>query len=209
MKKVLFAEDHSIVVRGMKMLFEREFAEYTLEVVHNTSDLMNSLKHTDYELAIIDLHLEDGDTLHLISTILNLYTKLNVLIFSGNPEELFAQKLYNEGVKGYLSKQTNDEEIIFALKQLLEGKRYMSENFKKFLLTKNDTASNNPFERLTQREMEVLNLLIKGKRPMEICRELNLQPSTVATYKLKLFDKLHVKNVLELSQLASNYKLVL
>lgn len=209
MKKVLFAEDHSIVVRGMKMLFEREFPDYTLEVVHNTTDLMNYLKNNQYELAIIDLHLEDGDTLHLITTILNLYRNLNVLIFSGNPEELFAQKLYNEGVKGYLSKQTNDDEIVFALKQLLEGKRYMSENFKKFLLTKNDAGSNNPFEKLTQREMEVLNLLVKGKRPIEICRELNLQPSTVATYKLKLFDKLNVKNVLELSQLASNYKMVL
>jgi len=206
MKKVLFAEDHSIVVRGMKMLFEREFTDYKLEVVHNTTDLMNYLKSNEYELAIIDLHLEDGDTLHLITTILNLYKNLNVLIFSGNPEELFAQKLYNEGVKGYLSKQTNDDEIIFALKQLLEGKRYMSENFKKFLLTKNEAGINNPFEKLTQREMEVLNLLIKGKRPIEICKELNLQPSTVATYKLKLFDKLNVKNVLELSQLMNNYK---
>lgn len=207
MKKVLFAEDHSIVVRGMKMLFEREFADYSLEVVHNSTDLMNYLKGNEYELAIIDLHLEDGDTLHLITTILNLYRNLRVLIFSANPEELYAQKLYNEGVQGYLSKQTSDDEIIFALKQLLEGKRYMSEKFKKFLLTKNESGTGNPFEKLTQREMEVLNLLVKGKRPIEICRELNLQPSTVATYKLKLFDKLNVKNVLELSQLMNNYKL--
>jgi len=207
MKKVLFAEDHSIVIRGMKMIFEREFKDYELEIVHNTTDLMNYLKSNDYELAIIDLHLEDGDTLHLITTILNLYSGLNVLIFSGNPEELYAQKLYKEGVKGYLSKQTSDDEIIFALKQLIEGKRYMSESFKKFLLTKSETNVNNPFEKLSQREMEVLNLMVKGKRPSEICHELNLQPSTVATYKLKLYAKLNVKNILELSQLMSNYKL--
>jgi two-component system, NarL family, invasion response regulator UvrY len=208
MKKVLFAEDHSIVIRGMKMIFEREFKDCELEIVHNTTDLMNQLKSNEYELAIIDLHLEDGDTLHLISTILNLYNGLNVLIFSGNPEELYAQKLYKEGVKGYLSKQTSDDEIIFALKQLLEGKRYMSEGFKKFLLTKSDPSNNNPFERLSQREMEVLNLMVKGKRPGEICQELNLQPSTVATYKLKLYAKLNVKNILELSQLMRSYKLL-
>lgn len=188
-------------------MFEREFQEYELDIVHNTTDLMNHLKNNKYELAIIDLHLEDGDTLHLISTILNLYDQLNVLIFSGNPEELYAQKLYNEGVKGYLNKQTDDQEIIFALKQLLEGKRYMSENFKKFLLTKNSGDRENPFERLTQREMEVLNLMASGKRPTEICQQLNLQPSTVATYKIKLFNKLNVKNILELSQLMSNYKM--
>lgn len=208
MKKVLFAEDHSIVIRGMKMIFEREFKNYELEIVHNTTDLMNQLKNNEYELAIIDLHLEDGDTLHLITTILNLYSGLNVLIFSGNPEELYAQKLYKEGVKGYLSKQTSDDEIIFALKQLLEGKRYMSEGFKKFLLTKSDPNNTNPFERLSQREMEVLNLMVKGKRPGEICQELNLQPSTVATYKLKLYAKLNVKNILEITQLMRNYKLL-
>lgn len=205
MKKVLFAEDHSIVIRGMKILFEREFNGYKLDVVHNSTDLMNSLKTNEYELAIIDLHLEDGDTLHLITAILNLYPELNVLVFSGNPEELYAQKLYNEGVKGYLSKQTNDEEIVFALKQLLEGKRYMSENFKKFLLTKN-TSTASPFDKLTQREMEVLNLMVQGKRPFQICQELNLQASTVATYKVKLFAKLQVSNILELSQLMNNYK---
>ena len=205
MKKVLFAEDHSIVIRGMKMIFEREFKEYSLDIVHNSVDLMKALKNNQYELAILDLHLEDGDTLHLIGTILNIYSKLNVLVFSANPEELYAQKLYNEGIKGYLSKQSSDEEIISALTQLLEGRRYMSETFKEFLVTKKSNLSN-PFDKLTQREMEVLNLIIKGKRPMEICQELNLQSSTVATHKVNIFTKLNVKNVLELNQLVNNYK---
>lgn len=206
MKKVLFAEDHSIVIRGMKVIFETEFNGFELNVVHNSIDLMNFLKMNEYELAIIDLHLEDGDTLHLLTTILNLYPDLNILVFSGNPEELYAQKLYNEGVKGYLSKQTTDDEIVFALKQLLEGKRYMSENFKKFLLTKNNSTAS-PFDKLTQREMEVLNLMAQGKRPFQICQELNLQASTVATYKVKLFAKLQVSNILELNQLMNNYKM--
>lgn len=205
MKKVLFAEDHSIVIRGMKMIFEREFKDYSLDIVSNSVDLMKALKNNNYELAILDLHLEDGDTLHLIGTILNIYTKLNVLVFSANPEELYAQKLYTEGIKGYLSKQTNDEEIISALSQLLAGKRYMSESFKEFLVTKKNSSAN-PFDKLTQREMEVLNLIIKGKRPMEICQELNLQSSTVATHKVNIFTKLNVKNVLELNQLVNNYK---
>ncbi len=204
MKKVLFAEDHSIVIRGMKLLFEREFNKFQLDVVHNSSDLMNSLKTNSYELMIIDLHIEDGDTLHLITTILSLYPGLHILLFSGNAEEIYAQKLYNEGIMGYLNKQANDDEIIFALKQLLEGKRYMSESFKKYLLTKKDTASS-PFDKLTQREMEVLNLLVQGKRPSEICRELNLQSSTVSTYKIKLFTKLQVANILELNQLMNTY----
>jgi DNA-binding NarL/FixJ family response regulator len=204
MKKVLFAENHSIVIRGMKVLFERELAGFNLDIVRNSSDLLNSLKTNEYELMIIDLHLEDGDILHLITTMLNLYPGLNILVFSGNSEEIYAQKLYHEGIMGYLSKEANDEDIIFAITQLLEGKRYMSESFKKYLLTKKDPVVS-PFDKLTQREMEVLNLLISGKRPSEICRELNLQSSTVSTYKVKLFTKLQVTNILELNQLMNSY----
>ena len=206
MNKVLFAEDHSIVIRGMKILFETEFNTYSLDIVNNTSDLMNYLKKNVYHVAIVDLQLEDADTLHLITDIRNLYPDLNILIFSGNPEELYAQKLYNQGVRGYLSKQATDAEIIYALHQLFEGKTYMSETFKNFLLRSRDPANESPFSKLSQREMEVLNLMMQGKRSSEICRELNLQASTVATYKAKLFTKLGVNNVLELKQLVSNYK---
>jgi DNA-binding NarL/FixJ family response regulator len=206
-KKVLFAEDHSIVIRGMKIIFETEFPEHSLDIVSSTSELMNSLKKNKYQLAVIDLQLEDGDTLHLITDIRNLYVDLPVLIFSANPEELYAQKLYNKGIKGYLNKQTNDAEIIYALRQLFEGKTYMSENFKRCLLLRKDPAFENPFDRLSQREMEVLNLMVQGKRPSEICKELNLQASTVATYKTKLFTKLQISNVLELKQMVNNYKL--
>ena len=206
MKKVLFAEDHSIVIRGMKILFETEFNTYGLDIVNNTSDLMNYLNKNVYNVAIVDLQLEDADTLHLITDIRNLYPDLNILIFSGNPEELYAQKLYNLGVKGYLSKQATDAEIIYALHQLFEGKTYMSETFKNFLLRSKDPAFESPFSKLSQREMEVLNLMIQGKRSSEICRELNLQASTVATYKAKVFAKLGVNNVLELKQLVSNFK---
>ncbi len=208
MKKVLFAEDHSIVIKGMTIIFETEFVDYDLNIVSNSSDLMNALKKDKYQLAIIDLQLEDGDTLHLVTDILRLYPDLNILIFSGNPEELYAQKLYNKGVKGYLNKQTKDSEIIFALRQILDGKTYVSENFKRFLLRK-DEGVKNPFDKLSPREMEVLNLMLQGKRSLEICRELNLQKSTVATYKTKLFTKLQINNVLELKQLVNNYKVLL
>lgn len=206
MKKILFAEDHSIVVKGMRIILEAEFTDWSLDVVSNSSELMRALKRNHYTLAIIDLHLEDGDTLHLITDIRNLYTELNILVFSANPEELYAQQLYNKGVKGYLNKQTNDGEIVHALRQLLDAKTYMSENFKRFLLLRREPNFENPFDRLSQREMEVLNLMIRGLRPSEICRELNLQASTVATYKAKLYTKLQVSNVLDLKQMVDNFK---
>jgi len=207
MKKVLLAEDHSIVIKGLKLTFETEFPGYALDIVKTSVDLMKALKATQYPMAIIDLQLEDGDTLHLITDVICLYPELRVLVFSGNPEALYAQKLYNAGVRGYLNKQSPDEEVVEAIRLILSGKIYLSENFKNIITSrKYGGTTDNPFEKLSGRETEVLHLLISGKRPSEICQELNLSASTVATYKMKIFNKLNVKNVIELTQLTSNFR---
>jgi two-component system, NarL family, invasion response regulator UvrY len=208
-QKILLAEDHAIVITGVELIFETGFPEFELEIAKNGTDLMEALKTRRFRMAIIDLHLKDGDSMHLITDIRNLYPELDIIVFSGNPEELYAQYLYQAGVKGYLSKDAADEEIISAVRMVLEGKTYISENYKNYLLAKSLSRNNfeNPFTSLSQREMEVAVLLMQGKRTGEICQELNLQPSTVSTYKVKIFAKLNVKNVLELKQLMSNYRL--
>jgi DNA-binding NarL/FixJ family response regulator len=208
MEKVLLAEDHSIVIRGMKMIFETEFVSYQLDVTKSIAGLMRMLQANRYQLAIIDLQLEDGDTMHLITDIRRIYPELRILIFSANPEELYAQRLYRAGAKGYLHKQTEDKEIIVALRMILEGKTYVSEHYKNYLLSKDSKVRfDNPFEQLTLRELEVAHLLIKGKRSIDICKDLNIQPSTAATYKMKIFSKLKINNTLELKELADAYRI--
>ena len=168
--------------------------------------MLACLKVNTYQLAIIDLQLEDGDSLHLISIIRKLYPTLKILVFSGNSEELYAQRLYHEGVMGYLNKKVDDSEIITAIRTIMSDKNYVSERLKNILInTKNVDLPKNPFDLLTQREIEVVSLMLKGKRPYEICLELNLQPPTVATYKTKIYSKLKITNVLELKDLVDEY----
>ena len=201
MKKVLLAEDHDIVVRGIKNIFETEFCGMSLNPVSNSVQLMQRLRQTPYDLLILDLQLEDGAVLHLVTDIVSLYPALKILVFSGNAEEIYAQKLYNQGVKGYLSKHTGSTEIINAIHEVLNGKVYMSETFKQLLLTKSPrSAGPDPLDQLTSRELEVANLLQLGKRASEICLALNVQPSTIATYKKKVFEKLNISNIIELKE---------
>jgi DNA-binding NarL/FixJ family response regulator len=206
---VLLAEDHSIVIKGMRLIFETEFAGYQLEVAKSISCLTSMLKAEQYGIAIIDLQLEDGNTTNLIADILRGYPDLNILVFTANPEELYAQRLYRAGIKGYLNKQTEDREIIVALHLIMEGKTYVSEPFRNYLLSRSHNDKyDNPFQRLTIREMEVVYLLIQGKRPSEICRDLDIKPSTTATYKMKIFNKLNVNNTYELKELADAFRLI-
>lgn len=136
MKKVLLAEDHSLVIKGMKLTFETELPNYHLETTRNTAGLMKMLSEKRYDLAIIDIQLEDGDTLQLIPDIHRLYPELRILIFSGFTEELYAQRLYRQGIKGYVHKQAEDSEIIVAVHLVMDGKTYVSEKLKTHLLSR-------------------------------------------------------------------------
>ena len=208
MKRVLLAEDHAIVVKGIRIMFETEIPGYELVTIATSVDLIKALKAGEYELLILDLQLEDGNAMHLVTDIIKLYPQLKILIFSANPEEIYAQKLYHEGVTGYLSKQSNDTEIMQAIRDALNGKVYMSEKFKRHLFVKpSPNMAATPLELLSSRELQVANLLQQGKRPSEICRELNIQSSTAATYKMKIFTKLNITNIIELKQLFISYKM--
>lgn len=205
-KRVLLAEDHAIVISGIKIIFDLEFREYTLDVVRDGASLLSSLKTHAYDLAIIDLNLNDGDSFHIIKDILGIYEKLNILVFTANPESIYAHRLYIEGVKGFLNKQASETEIINAIRLVLNGKFYISESYKQFLLLNDiNNQTKNPFSSLSQRELEIIKLMLEGKRTQEICNELNLQPSTVSTFKAKIFTKLNVSNIIELNELSKKF----
>lgn len=205
-KRILLAEDHSIVISGIKIIFDLEFQGYILDVVRDGSALMSALKMNNYDLTILDLHLQDGDSFHLIKDIISIYPALSILIFTAESENIYAQRLYKEGVKGFLNKQANETEIITAIRSVLNGGFYISESYKHSLIL-NDTIlkTQNPFTGLSQRELEIIKLMLAGKRTQEICHELNLQPSTVSTFKSKIFTKLNISNIIELNELSKKY----
>jgi DNA-binding NarL/FixJ family response regulator len=203
--RILFAEDHSIVVTGMKIIFQIHFPQWELEVVAKTTDLMDALKKNSYLMAIIDLQLEDGETYHLIADILRMYPKLNTLIFSTNPDEIYARKLYQVGIKGYLNKTTSDEEMVESIRQVAKGNLFISHRFRNYMSTIKPAKNLNPIENLSHREMEILSLIMKGRKTSEISHDLNLQLSTVSTFKSRIFTKLKVDNIIELTQVMRIY----
>jgi len=210
-KRVIFAEDHNIVAGGMLRLFEREFQDYLLDHVTSGRGLFNALKANQYDYAIIDLTLEDGDTFHLIENILAIYPDLRIMIFTGNPEKIYASRLYSVGIRGFLNKLATDAEISNALHLFLQGKDYLSDEFKTYLLSKLNPGTDiqlNPFELLTSRELDVVNQLLTGKKIGEVASELNLHSNTISTYKNRVFDKLGITNSLQLTELARNFGMI-
>jgi DNA-binding NarL/FixJ family response regulator len=207
---ILIVDDHDVIRQSLEMIIQSEFPNASCTKLENASACIDLLKKEKFDLLILDMNLPDMDGITLTEWIRDHDPEQKILIFSMNPTGVFAKKLYQMGVMGYLNKQANMSEIRKALRTILsEGKQYMNDEFKAMLaqdfLNKNPA---NPIEKLSKRELTIAQLLAQGKSFDEIARQLNIEPSTIRTYKGRIFQKMEVTSLHEFLAKASLYKLV-
>ncbi|WP_131536700.1 response regulator [Pedobacter nototheniae] len=203
---VLIADDHEIIRRGLKSLISDFWAG--VEII-NASNMDQALVECakSPNLIIIDVNLPGGNNLKVIDQIKVAQPNAKILVFSSLNENIYAVPYLKAGASGYLTKNAEESEIVTAITTILAGSRYSSRNVKENMFNSilgND--SNNPFTKLSGRELEVAELLTKGVGVLEISNKLNLQMGTVSTYKLRLFQKLKIKSIIELAEKMSIYE---
>jgi DNA-binding NarL/FixJ family response regulator len=134
---------------------------------------------------------------------------MGVMIYTMSPEAIYGKRLMQMGVSGFLSKQEDEDTLVRALTLFLSGQTYVSDDLKKSMEEEHGRSgrSVNPFDDLSEREMMVLRYLLQGLRVKEISNRLDLKMSTVATYKVRIFEKLCVNNMADMQRLAEAYHL--
>jgi DNA-binding NarL/FixJ family response regulator len=148
------------------------------------------------------------DSVALISNLLVYQKETKILVFSMNAEDLYAKRFLKLGAKGYLHKESKPEEIKKAIQTVLEGNIYMSRPLKERMMNEMlKESTDNPFEKLSHRELEIVRYFLLGYSVADIKKTLNIHASTIGTYKMRLFEKLNVKNAFELSKLATLYNM--
>jgi len=206
MKKFLLVDDHDVVRSGVKRLLAEIF---NLSDIHEAGDgdgAVEKIKQNSYDLILMDIQMPKTDTLGLLEYIVVKDPEAKVLIFSMSSESIYAKRFLKAGAKGFISKEASLDELITAIDLILNGRMYISENLTQSLAVASFSGEpNNPFNKLSAREFEIATLLLSGQSATDITKSLNLQSSTVGTHKLRLFEKLGVTNLLELSELARSY----
>ena len=169
---------------------------------------MQRLPTDSFTHLILDLNLDDGSSLDVLPEILEKYPDLDILIYSMASEEVFGKKLLPFNISGFLSKKSEEGEIIQALKVFFEGGIYISKKLRKLRnqLSEKQTE-NNFFQSLSLNELKVLGLLLKGNKTKEIANEFNVAQQTIATYKSRIFKKLGTENIFEIQKLAELYNI--
>ena len=206
---ILIVDDHDVIRQSLSLIIKTEFPKADCTKVENANSCIEILKKEQFDLLILDMNLPDMDGITLTEWIRDHYPQQMILIFSMNPTGIFARKLYQMGVMGYLNKQADMSEITKALRTILtEKKQYMNEEFKNILaqdfLQKNPA---NPIEKLSKRELSIAQLLAQGKTNDEIATQLNIESSTIRTYKTRIFQKLDVSTLHEFLAKANLYKI--
>ncbi len=206
MKKFLLVDDHVVVRSGIKLLLLEIFKPAEIYEAADGEGVLEKLKEHTFDLIILDIQMPKTDTISLMEIIHQQYPDVKVLVFSMSAEKIYAKRFLKAGAKGFVSKESPLEEIIKAVNQILNDRRYISDSLADFLADESLTSkTDNPFNRLSAREFEIASMLLSGGTISSISKSINIRVSTVGTHKTRLFDKLGVVNLLELKELATNY----
>ena len=205
--KWLIADDHAIVRAGLKTIMKDIQPFSQCDEAVNGDEAIELVKKNDYDMIILDINMPETDSIAMVSNIFAYKEKSKVLIFSMQSEELYAKRYLKLGVLGYLDKESKGEEIKKAIENVLNGTMYMSPNLKKhFYEDMRAKRTDNPFEKLSNREIQIAKYLLLGYSYAEIKKTLNLHSSTVGTHRIRFFEKLKIKNLFELGELAKLYQ---
>jgi DNA-binding NarL/FixJ family response regulator len=208
--RILVADDHVIIRRGMRDLLNDHVRPCEVHEAGSCAELLAQLPRRTFHLLMLDLQLGDGSALDLIEGIQRDHPAVRVLVYSMGAERIYAQRVLRMGCAGYLSKESGEEEVLRAVRTVLQGREYRSHELELRLLRPSGSAQSgplpDPFTTLSDREVLVMEELLTGTGVKDIADKLGLQPTTVATYKARLFDKLGASNLLDLKRIVEAHQ---
>jgi two-component system invasion response regulator UvrY len=201
MPSILVAEDHSVLRMGVSMIAEQVFPGVIIKEADTFYDTLELLRHTTFDLLILDIKMPGGGSPQMISDIKAIQTAVRILIFSSFEEDTHALNYLKMGANGYLPKTAPPNVVKEAIKNVLQGKTYMSSIVQTQLINTLQTPkAEGEIAMLSPREMEVMQLMIRGTSNQDIKSVLNIQSSTLSTFKGKIFKKMNVANMIELTR---------
>lgn len=198
----LLADDHSLIRQGLLFVIQDISPDSKIFQASNLQQALDSIKNNEIDIAIIDAHFPDGNSISILPEIKSIKPEMKILIFTGIDESTQSLKYINAGANGFLSKMSEEDEIENALKRILEYGEYMSPMTQNLLLNSfRNPVQKNPLSRLSEREFQIAKLYAEGLGNLEIANKLDVKQNTISTIKKRLFEKLEIENIVELIQL--------
>lgn len=205
-KRVFLVDDHPIVRQGLAQLIDNEPDLAVCGQGQDVYESLRAIRQDRPDLCLVDVSLKDSDGIELLKELKSMDPDLPVLILSMHDEGLYAERALRAGARGYIMKQEAPPTLLSAIRRVLRGEVYVSENLSATLLRRMVGSKNKdsalPMDRLTDRELEIFRLIGAGSTVREIAERLFLSTKTVEAHREHIKQKLNLKSSAELLRFA-------
>lgn len=209
MLRILIADDHAIVRRGLKQLLLEEYPSAVIGEVSDTESLLKEVINDGWDIVICDMNMPGRSGLDALGQIKQVSPSLPVLIMSMYPEEQYALRVLKAGASGYLEKESIHDDVIKAIQTVRLGKKFITPTIADRLADAfHNTNDKEPHELLSDREFDVFKLIASGKSVSDIASQLSLSTTTVSTYRSRILEKMGIKSNADLTRYALEKKLI-
>ena len=207
--RILLVDDHAVVRYGIAQLINRQADMMVCGEEEDAANALTAIGKLNPHLVIADISLKDSSGLELMRNIKAQYAKLPVLVVSAHDESVYAEIAFRAGALGYMMKQEALEKVVVAIRRVLGGNIYVSEALADRMLQQQIRGKtdihDSPVKNLSDRELEVFQLIGQWKKTSEIAQELHLSVKTIEYYREQIKHKLNLKNSAELTQHATSW----
>ncbi len=204
MISVLLVDDHELVRTGIRLLLEAETDVEVIAEAASGEEAIDHLRQNELpDVVVMDINMPGIGGIEAIHRLMHAHPQINLIVLSVQGKDPYPARLLQMGAKGYLTKGCPAVELLQAVRTVATGQRYLSaEVAQKLALNLLPGGGTSPIDALSQREMQVLLMVIDGHGIQEIADRLCVSPKTVGTYRHRLYEKLGVNNDVELTHLA-------
>lgn len=207
--KILLADDHAIIREGLKQILDDTDDLMVTGQAANGKELMQLIREKSWDILILDMSMPGRSGPELIRLVKEERNDLPILVLSMHHEEQYAVRALQAGASGYLTKETDTEILLTAIRQIIRGSVYVSEKVTALMMQEfRPKTERQPHEILSDREYQIFNMIVAGRGLTEIAVELSLSVKTISTHKAHILQKLCVNNVSELVRYAIAHGLV-
>lgn len=206
--RILIADDHAIVRKGLIQLLKDEFPIIRVIEVNNGTEALAEATKSTWDIILLDISMPGRNGIEVLKEMRTIGIKAPILILSMHPEETFAIRALKAGASGFLNKNKTPEELIKAIQLVLTGRKYITPTVAEQLADLTVFSEDPGHARLSDREMQILRLFASGMQVSQIAKEISLSVNTISTYRTRILEKLALKNNAELIRYAYENGLV-
>jgi DNA-binding NarL/FixJ family response regulator len=209
-RRVLIVDDHAVLREGLTLVINVQPDLMVCGEAANVSGGLQAVATVQPDIALVDLSLMGGSGLELVKDLKEQYPSLPTLVLSLHDESLYAERALRAGARGYIMKRAPIPSLLSAIRKILDGESYLSETMGSVVVRQTlgdpeSTGNGDPLEKLSDRELEVFQLLGEGHGTREIAQQLGLSMKTVSCYRQNIQTKLHLKDAAALMQRAVHW----